>query len=99
MLNLEKVHHVAIICSDYGRSLRFYTYTEVLGLRVIAEHYRAERDSYKTDLALGKNSSSNCFPSLHLLRVRPVPKRRVSVILLSESGTLRRRPRGWKVRE
>jgi glyoxylase I family protein len=50
MLNLEKVHHVAIICSDYGRSLRFYT--EVLGLRVIAEHYRAERDSYKTDLAL-----------------------------------------------
>ena len=52
MLNLEKVHHVAIICSDYGRSLRFYT--EVLGLRVIAEHYRAERDSYKTDLALGE---------------------------------------------
>ncbi|MBQ8070736.1 MAG: VOC family protein [Bacteroidales bacterium] len=52
MLNLEKVHHVAVICSDYGRSLRFYT--EVLGLRVIAEHYRAERDSYKTDLALGE---------------------------------------------
>ena len=52
MLNLEKVHHVAVICSDYGRSLRFYT--EVLGLRVIAEHYRAERDSYKTDLAHGE---------------------------------------------
>lgn len=52
MLNLEKVHHVAVICSDYGRSLRFYT--EVLGLRVMAEHYRAERDSYKTDLALGE---------------------------------------------
>ena len=52
MLNLEKVHHVAIICSDYGRSLRFYT--EVLGLRVMAEHYRADRDSYKTDLALGE---------------------------------------------
>lgn len=52
MLNLEKVHHVAVICSDYGRSLRFYT--EVLGLRVMAEHYRADRDSYKTDLALGE---------------------------------------------
>ncbi|MBR1435891.1 MAG: VOC family protein [Bacteroidales bacterium] len=52
MLNLEKVHHVAVICSDYGRSLRFYT--EVLGFTVIAEHYRAERDSYKTDLALGE---------------------------------------------
>ncbi|MBQ9174792.1 MAG: VOC family protein [Bacteroidales bacterium] len=52
MLNLEKVHHVAVICSDYWGSLRFYT--EVLGLRVMAEHYRAERDSYKTDLALGE---------------------------------------------
>ena len=52
MLNLEKVHHVAVICSDYWESLRFYT--EVLGLRVMAEHYRAERDSYKTDLALGE---------------------------------------------
>ena len=50
-MNLSKVHHIAIICSDYRRSLDFYTKT--LGLRVIAEHYRAARDSYKTDLALG----------------------------------------------
>ncbi|MDD7722256.1 MAG: VOC family protein, partial [bacterium] len=45
-----KVHHIAIICSDYQRSLDFYTH--VLGLRVLAEHYREERQSYKTDLAL-----------------------------------------------
>lgn len=47
---LNKVHHIAIIASDYQRSLKFYT--DVLGLTVISEHYRAERDSFKTDLAL-----------------------------------------------
>ena len=51
MLHLNKVHHIAIICSDYQRSLHFYT--QVLGMRVLAEHYREERLSYKTDLALG----------------------------------------------
>ena len=45
-MKLSKVHHIAIICSNYPRSLDFYTKT--LGLRVIAEHYRATRDSYKT---------------------------------------------------
>lgn len=51
MLHLNKVHHIAIICSDYQRSLYFYTH--VLGLKVIAENYREQRKSYKTDLALG----------------------------------------------
>jgi len=51
MLQLDKVHHIAIICSDYRRSLDFYTY--VLGLKVLAENYRADSQSYKTDLALG----------------------------------------------
>ena len=50
-MKLSKVHHVAIICSDYAKSLRFYT--ETLGLEVLAEHYRPERRSHKTDLALG----------------------------------------------
>ena len=53
MLHLNKVHHIAIICSDYQRSLDFYTH--VLGMRVLAEHYREERLSYKTDLALGED--------------------------------------------
>lgn len=48
---LHSVHHIALICSDYPRSKRFYT--EVLGLRVIAETYREARDSWKLDLALG----------------------------------------------
>ncbi len=51
MLHLNKVHHIAIICSDYARSLDFYT--RILGFRVLGEHYRSERQSYKTDLALG----------------------------------------------
>lgn len=50
MLHLNKVHHIAIICSDYQRSLDFYT--RILGIRVLAEHYRESRQSYKTDLAL-----------------------------------------------
>lgn len=50
MLHLNKVHHIAIICSDYPRSLDFYT--RILGMRVLAEHYRESRQSYKTDLAL-----------------------------------------------
>jgi glyoxylase I family protein len=47
---LKKMHHVAIICSDYAISRHFYT--EVLGLEVVAENYRADRASYKLDLAL-----------------------------------------------
>ncbi len=50
MLQITGIHHVAIICSDYERSKRFYT--EVLGLTVLAEVYREERQSYKLDLAL-----------------------------------------------
>lgn len=49
---LSGVHHIAVICSDYARSKAFYT--EVLGLRVIREVYREERQSWKLDLALGQ---------------------------------------------
>ncbi|MBR3013998.1 MAG: VOC family protein [Bacteroidaceae bacterium] len=49
-MKLNRVHHVAVLCSDYERSLTFYR--DVLGLQVLSEHYRAERQSYKTDLAL-----------------------------------------------
>ncbi len=47
---LKGVHHIAIICSDYQQSKKFYT--ETLGLTVVREVYRKERDSYKLDLAL-----------------------------------------------
>lgn len=51
MLKINKVHHIAIICSDYQISKQFYT--EVLGFSVIREVYRKERDSYKLDLEVG----------------------------------------------
>ena len=47
---INKVHHIAIICSDYEVSKTFYT--DVLGLTIIREVYRAERLSYKLDLEL-----------------------------------------------
>ncbi len=50
MLTLNRVHHVAAICLDYERSKDFYT--RVLGFTIIRETFRAERDSYKLDLAL-----------------------------------------------
>ena len=48
MLKLNHIHHVAIICTDYEKSKYFYT--EVLGLKVVREVYREQRDSYKLDL-------------------------------------------------
>ena len=50
-MKINKIHHVAIICSNYNISKRFYT--EILGLNVIREIYREDRKSYKLDLELG----------------------------------------------
>ena len=47
---INKIHHLAIICSDYEKSKAFYT--NVLGLEIIQEIYREDRQSYKLDLAL-----------------------------------------------
>ena len=56
---LTRIHHVALICSDYRRSKDFYT--RILGLPVLAEHYRAARQSYKLDLALPDGSQLELF--------------------------------------
>lgn len=58
-MKIAGLHHVAIIASDYARSKRFYT--EVLGLRIVAEHHRAERDSWKLDLALPDGTQVELF--------------------------------------
>jgi glyoxylase I family protein len=47
---LNRVHHIAIICANYAQSKAFYT--DILGLDVLQEVYRAERQSYKLDLTL-----------------------------------------------
>lgn len=49
-MQLKRIHHIALICSNYALSKAFYT--QVLGLDILQEVYRANRDSYKLDLAL-----------------------------------------------
>lgn len=56
---LRAIHHAAIICSDYERSKAFYT--QVLGLRIIAENLRAARQSWKLDLALPDGGQIELF--------------------------------------
>ena len=48
MLKLNRVHHIAIICTDYEKSKHFYT--QILGLTILREVYREQRNSYKLDL-------------------------------------------------
>ncbi len=50
MLSIQRIHHIAIIASDYEKSKQFYT--EILGLQIIKETFRASRNSYKLDLAV-----------------------------------------------
>jgi len=47
-MKIKKIHHVAVICSDYAKSKDFYV--RILGLTPLQEVYREERDSYKLDL-------------------------------------------------
>jgi glyoxylase I family protein len=59
MLKINRVHHIAIICSDYERSKHFYT--QILGFKILQENYRAERKSYKLDLEVGNQYQIELF--------------------------------------
>jgi glyoxylase I family protein len=50
MLQINHIHHVAVICSDYQKSKHFYT--QILGFGILNEVYRAERQSFKLDLSV-----------------------------------------------
>ncbi|HEY4148796.1 MAG TPA: VOC family protein [Chitinophagaceae bacterium] len=58
-LQLNSIHHIAIICSDYAVSKRFYT--EVLGMEIIRESFREVRQSYKLDLKVGDRYQVELF--------------------------------------
>ena len=58
-MQLLRIHHAAILCADYARSKHFYT--QVLGLAIVAEHYREARRSWKLDLALPDGSQVELF--------------------------------------
>lgn len=62
-------HHVAVIATDYAVSKAFYT--DVLGLEIIAETYRAQRDSWKLDLRIPGGGQIELFSF-------PNPPKRVS---------------------
>ena len=68
-MKLKRIHHVAIICSDYQISKHFYV--DILDLAVINETFRASRNSYKLDL---KASSGDCIELFSF----PDPPQRVS---------------------
>jgi glyoxylase I family protein len=59
MLKLNRIHHIAIICSDFERSKHFYS--ETLGLEIVREVYREERRSYKLDLEVNNQYQVELF--------------------------------------
>lgn len=69
MLQINKIHHIAIICSDYEVSKYFYT--EILGFKITQEVFREERDSYKLDLAVNGQYAIELFSF-------PNPPKRIS---------------------
>ncbi|HEY5752739.1 MAG TPA: VOC family protein [Chthoniobacterales bacterium] len=58
-MTISGIHHVAIICSDYPASKRFYT--EILPFSIVSEVYRAERQSWKLDLQIGDGAQIELF--------------------------------------
>lgn len=67
MIQIKRLHHIAIICSDYEISKKFYT--EILGFKIEKETFREERKSYKLDLSL------NCNYLIELFSFPNPPKR------------------------
>jgi glyoxylase I family protein len=58
-MQIQRTHHVAIICSEYEQSKWFYSH--VLGLEIVSEVFRKERNSYKLDMRLPDNTQIELF--------------------------------------
>ena len=52
-------HHIAIIATDYARSKDFYT--RILGFKLLREHYREDRKTWRADLLLNNNTQIELF--------------------------------------
>lgn len=72
MLGLKRVHHIAIIATNYAQSKAFYC--DILGFTLQSEFYREERDSWKGDLALNGEYVIELFSFRFLPPVRAVRK-------------------------
>lgn len=58
-MKINKIHHIAIICSNYQKSKDFYV--NLLGFEIIQETWRKERNSYKLDLRVGSQDQIELF--------------------------------------
>ena len=58
-MNLSKIHHIAIIVSDYEAAKNFYV--NKLGFSVIRENYRPERKDWKLDLRVNEYTELEIF--------------------------------------
>ena len=58
-MNLSKIHHIAIIVSDYEAAKDFYV--NKLGFSVIRENYRPERKDWKLDLRVNEHTELELF--------------------------------------
>ena len=79
----QSQHHIAMICSDYPGSKRFYV--EILGCEIVREVYREERKSFKLDLQVGDQYQIELFSFPNPAELgEPVPRRAVGAILRSK---------------
>ena len=67
-MNLSKIHHIAIIVSNYESAKDFYV--NKLGFSIIRENYRAERRDWKLDLCVDEHTELEIF-------AEPNPPKRV----------------------
>ena len=51
MVEFKQVHHVAIITSDYEKTIEFYV--KKLGFEILRENHRPEKGDIKLDLKFG----------------------------------------------
>jgi glyoxylase I family protein len=58
-MKISRIHHVAIICSNYEKSKAFYV--DILGFSILEETFRSERNSYKLDLKIGDRDTIELF--------------------------------------
>ena len=58
-MNLSRIHHIAIIVSDYEVSKDFYV--NKLGFQIVRENYRPERNDWKLDLKVNETTELEIF--------------------------------------
>ena len=68
-MKLNRIHHIAVICSDKDTALNFYH--NKLGFRILRENYRPERDDWKIDLKLDDSEIELFIMKDHPLRSSP----------------------------